>query len=317
MWYDVYKLPKDRLYLPFAAFIPWIVQGVAAIANYIGQRRAQKKEAQYNLSTQTALNQQAFDQNKEMWMLQNKYNTPMSQMGRYAEAGLNPNLIYGQGSSGNAANVPNIQPAHSDRKFAPFQIPEMIGTYQDMQLKQAGLDRTKEQTRLLSEKSRTEAVERMNKLLHGERGKFDLELAKELRKYNVDIRAHESASARVKAATMAKEFQLLDEFGTAEKKSRLLSQTLQQARTAVGTSSDKEKLELLKQFGWTKGYQESAARESQVLSAQQQAMFDKLKTTLFREHQMTPSDNFLVRMLMHFMMDNGMTPEDLGTFPPR
>lgn len=35
---------------------------------------------------------------------QNKYNSPASQMERYRAAGLNPNLIYGQGNSGNQAS---------------------------------------------------------------------------------------------------------------------------------------------------------------------------------------------------------------------
>lgn len=319
MWKSLYVLPRDRCYIPFAAFIPFIVQAVSGIANYIGQRRAAKKEAQYNLNTQNTLNQQAFSQNKEMWQLQNQYNTPAAQMGRFQDAGLSPNLIYQQGSSGNASQVPNIQPAQSNRKFPSFQIPDMIGMYQNYQTKQAGVDRMRMQTELMSQKVRSEAVERMNKLLHGERGRFDLELAKELRKYNVDIKGSEAHSSSLKAKILAKEFALLDQFGTAERKSRLKTAALSQARTAIGTQSEQERLALLKQFGWTKGYQESAAMDSKILSGQQQAVYDKLKTTLFRDHQMTPSDNFLVRMLMHFMMDNGMTPEDFNSsdMPPR
>lgn len=45
---------------------------------------------------------------------QNIYNSPKAQMARFAEAGLNPHLIYGQGSAGNwesSAQAPNIRPA--------------------------------------------------------------------------------------------------------------------------------------------------------------------------------------------------------------
>lgn len=41
------------------------------------------------------------------WNTQNEYNTPSSQMSRYLAAGLNPNLIYGQGSNGNASSAPD------------------------------------------------------------------------------------------------------------------------------------------------------------------------------------------------------------------
>lgn len=43
------------------------------------------------------------------------YNTPKNQMLRFQDAGLNPNLVYGQGDSGNwssSVSVPNIQPSN-------------------------------------------------------------------------------------------------------------------------------------------------------------------------------------------------------------
>lgn len=43
--------------------------------------------------------------NVQNWHMQNEYNSPKNQMKRFQEAGLNPNLIYGQGNSGNAGNV--------------------------------------------------------------------------------------------------------------------------------------------------------------------------------------------------------------------
>lgn len=49
--------------------------------------------------------------NIQMWNMQNEYNTPANQMKRYREAGLNPNLIYGNGTSsaGNAGSAPTMQ----------------------------------------------------------------------------------------------------------------------------------------------------------------------------------------------------------------
>lgn len=45
----------------------------------------------------------------DFWNMQNAYNTPQAQMERFKAAGLNPNLIYGRGSEGNAGavNVPS------------------------------------------------------------------------------------------------------------------------------------------------------------------------------------------------------------------
>lgn len=55
------------------------------------EKQMQETQNQYNL---------------DMWNLQNEYNSPQSQMQRYIEAGLNPNLIYSQGTNGNNASAP-------------------------------------------------------------------------------------------------------------------------------------------------------------------------------------------------------------------
>lgn len=47
-----------------------------------------------------------FDDSIKLWNMQNVYNSPESQMQRFRDAGLNPNLIYGQGNSGNAGSIP-------------------------------------------------------------------------------------------------------------------------------------------------------------------------------------------------------------------
>lgn len=54
--------------------------------------------------------EQAF--NLELWKLQNEYNTPLAQMQRFQDAGLNPNLIYGQQ---NMASAPASASATSFR----------------------------------------------------------------------------------------------------------------------------------------------------------------------------------------------------------
>lgn len=60
-----------------------------------------------------------FDRNLDMWNKQNEYNTPKNQMARYTEAGLNPNLIYSQGTPGVASNAPQYQ-APEIRKYQNF-----------------------------------------------------------------------------------------------------------------------------------------------------------------------------------------------------
>lgn len=65
-----------------------------------------------NSSNRRFANQQYAKQKRDaidFWNMQNAYNTPAAQMQRFKEAGLNPNLMYGRGSEGNAGaiNVPS------------------------------------------------------------------------------------------------------------------------------------------------------------------------------------------------------------------
>lgn len=62
------------------------------------------KGMDYAFNSNLTWQQNAF--NREMWDLNNTYNSPANQMKRFEEAGLNPSLLYGQISSGNAPHAP-------------------------------------------------------------------------------------------------------------------------------------------------------------------------------------------------------------------
>lgn len=88
--------------MPFP-FIPLIIAGAQVAASAIAARK-QKKENMALAKFQADANQEFVDR-------QNSYNSPKAQMARFQEAGLNPNLIYSQGSSGNqpsAVSYPEI-----------------------------------------------------------------------------------------------------------------------------------------------------------------------------------------------------------------
>ena len=78
-----------------------------------------KQQSQY-LAHQERANNIAFQKNKELaqyqnqlnidsWNMQNQYNSPRAQMARLREAGINPDLYYGGGTSGlTASNSPSM-----------------------------------------------------------------------------------------------------------------------------------------------------------------------------------------------------------------
>lgn len=111
-----------------ASLLPAILTGGATLQASGMNVNAEKEMMRENFAQnekmfgmQQTENQRVFEQNKmynaeiwekekayaeEMWTKQNAYNSPAAQMQRMKEAGLNPNLMYGQGTTGNATAIP-------------------------------------------------------------------------------------------------------------------------------------------------------------------------------------------------------------------
>lgn len=111
-----------------AALAPYLIQAGAAIGSQIigniANRRAQDR---------------AFKQNVAMWEKSNQYNSPLMQQQRIKEAGLNPALMYGQGTVGNATQLPQYQAPRVSAEFTPDMNP--VGMMQQyLELKKRGTD---------------------------------------------------------------------------------------------------------------------------------------------------------------------------------
>jgi hypothetical protein len=72
--------------------------GVLGALFSIGARKKAFKRSKQLMDKQ-------FKMDKDMFDYQNAYNTPVQQMQRLKDAGLNPALMYGQGTTGNANNM--------------------------------------------------------------------------------------------------------------------------------------------------------------------------------------------------------------------
>lgn len=78
-----------------AGAIPAAVNTIGSMFGQNRQQRMNRRNADYQYS-----------KDLELMKYQMDYNSPGSQMQRFKEAGLNPNLIYGQGSAGNMESAP-------------------------------------------------------------------------------------------------------------------------------------------------------------------------------------------------------------------
>jgi len=129
-----------------------IYNSIAGVAQSNLDRAQQNANVDKTIAANRQLAQMQFDQNKNMWAENNRYNSPEAQMARLKLAGLNPNLVYGSGgSTGNSSgSIPQYQaPRESYDYRAPdirAPLPESIAQFQDFQLRQAQIDNTKTQT---------------------------------------------------------------------------------------------------------------------------------------------------------------------------
>lgn len=160
-----------------------------------------------NIATTWIQNKKSRDFSKKMydrqyrdniafWRMQNEYNSPEKQMERLRNAGLNPNLVYGQGARGATGQADKI--ATPDVQTPQFRTPDLSGiqgaglaymnAMYDFDIKQAQYDNLKAQnSQILAETALKTATAGMHKATTA-RSKFDLEFEMDLRDISAEAR---------------------------------------------------------------------------------------------------------------------------------
>lgn len=87
-----------------------IIGGLLAGAGAIYDVAKRSKDVKRQIQARKEEAEIAYQRSVEMWHMQNAYNSPEQQMERFGAAGLNPHLIYGQGSPGQAGSPPEYHP---------------------------------------------------------------------------------------------------------------------------------------------------------------------------------------------------------------
>ncbi len=135
------------------ATLALITAGIAA-ASGAGQAGATSK---LNRKTREWNEKMYFQQkadNLEKWDLQNYYNSPQQMMARYKEAGLNPALMYGQATSGQAGSIDSAKPQNwnpqtPDTGAIGQAAMQGLGAYNDTRMHNAQLSMMDKQKALL------------------------------------------------------------------------------------------------------------------------------------------------------------------------
>jgi hypothetical protein len=176
-----------------AAAIQAGAQLAGTTANMISAANANKKQRQWQTEQYNKQREHALQD----WEMQNRYNSPEEQMRRLKQAGLNPNLVYGQGAvannstsirSSNAESTP-MQPMRVDAGG----IGEAVNTYfnvmmskQEMQQRAQVIDNLKKQGEIMDAEVQIKRNDILNSYLKGQGMDFDLNFKKDARNTNLD-----------------------------------------------------------------------------------------------------------------------------------
>lgn len=154
------------------------ISGVNTAGSLLGQGLSYKKQKQ--------LAKYQYDLNMQAWREQTAYNSPAAQMQRLVDAGLNPNLVYGNGNVANAADAPPQYEAPRANFDTNPNLGQGIASAMNLQMTQAqvrGIDAdiANKRQQMLESAART-----AGQAIKNAQSQFDLDLAKDLRENTLE-----------------------------------------------------------------------------------------------------------------------------------
>lgn len=159
------------------------VAAVNSSASASMNRRTRKwNEEQYRKQRENALSD---------WNMQNEYNSPQAQMERLRKAGLNPNLVYGNGATATSEAPPRQTDIKPWTPHAPQIDSNMVGDivnrYYDVRIKEATYDNLRSQNTVIAEEALLRQAQTKATLANAGLSEFDLGFKTDSRQ--VDLQA--------------------------------------------------------------------------------------------------------------------------------
>lgn len=186
-----------------------IIGNVVDSAMQAGQNRKNRAFAEHMHNTQR---QEALAD----WNMQNQYNHPSSQMTRLREAGLNPNLVYGNGAVTPSAQMKSSEYSQPQQLAPKIDIGGALTTgllaSQDLKMKQAQVDNLRTQNTVLVQEALLKAAQigqtdastkKIDQETH--RGQFDLEYLAGIKEMSIDALATHIGKMKIESAATAHE----------------------------------------------------------------------------------------------------------------
>jgi len=111
-------------------------QGINAVATGT-TNRANRRHAEKMMQWEV-------NANRQNWQLQNEYNHPKQQMQRLKEAGLNPNLVYGNGAVATGGQISSASGRSPQGQAPQFDLGGIVSGYLDAEAKKVQIDNANE-----------------------------------------------------------------------------------------------------------------------------------------------------------------------------
>lgn len=168
-----------------------VAAAVAAGASLLGtggqiyaSGKMNKKTRQWNEKMYQQQRQDALTD----WEMQNQYNSPAAQMQRYREAGLNPNLIYGQSNEAGGIRGQNVQGWNPETPPIAEGVNSALSAYQDVQMRQAQTDLVKRQITIAEQEEKLRQAQIMAVTLGNKEKTYEIDQLVRTLDTNVDYR---------------------------------------------------------------------------------------------------------------------------------
>lgn len=133
-----------------------VTGGLSAIGNAITGGASARKQYQYQSKLMDKQNNFALS----MYNMDNRYNSPVMQRARLEQAGLNPNLMYGNGGIQNTSGGAPASASGQAPQVDYGKPSEVMSNVIQYALVNAQTDKMNEETRLAAERAESEAISR-------------------------------------------------------------------------------------------------------------------------------------------------------------
>lgn len=203
------------------------------------------------------------------WTMQSEYNSPAAQMQRLKVAGLNPNLVYGNGADAQmsapvrSSNIPSWNPKAPE--VNPMVGQNALAAYQQTQVTQAQIDNLKRQNTVLTQEAMLKAAQVITETTRGARGQFDLSYLSDVRNLSIEKLMADITNLQAESRGKTADWQLKEGTLQANIESAFAGLTgirLRNAKTVDERNEILERINLMKKQGVLKDWEIRLSRQN-------------------------------------------------------